>query len=123
VAPTLLDLIGIAPPTQLDGVEQTQLDGASFAGVLADPSASPPRTTQYYEMLGSRALYHDGWKAVVFHPPARMAYDGSDAGTRAFDDDIWELYHVAEDFSECHDLAAEHPGKLKELQELWWHEA
>ena len=74
-------------------------------------------------MLGSRALYHDGWKAVVFHPPAMMAYDGTDAGRRSFDDDIWELYHVAEDFSECHDVAAEHPEKLAELQELWWAEA
>jgi arylsulfatase len=52
-----------------------------------------------------------------------MAYDGTDAGRRSFDDDIWELYHVAEDFSEVHDLAAEHPEKLRELQELWWREA
>ena len=82
--------------------------------------ALAPRTTQYYEMLGSRALYHDGWKAVVFHPPAFMAYDGSDTGRRSFDDDIWELYHVAEDFSEVHDCAGEHPDKLEELQALWW---
>ena len=123
VLPTLLDLIGIEPPAEIDGVAQAPFDGASFAAALTEGDAPPPRTTQYYEMLGSRAIYHDGWKAVVFHPPALMAYDGTDAGRRSFDDDIWELYHVAEDFSEVHDLAADEPGKLKELQELWWQEA
>ena len=70
-------------------------------------------------MLGSRALYHDGWKAVVFHPSPFIAYDGSDA-TRPFDEDVWELYHVAEDFSEVHDVAANHPDKVAELAQLWW---
>ena len=78
--------------------------------------------TQYYEMLGSRALYHDGWKAVVFHTPPFIAYDGSDT-TRPFDEDVWELYHVAEDFSEVTDLADTHPEKLAELKGLWWKEA
>jgi arylsulfatase len=110
VMPTLLDLIGIEPPTEIDGVAQAPFDGASFAAALTDGDAPPPRTTQYYEMLGSRAIYHDGWKAVVFHPPALMAYDGTDAGRRSFDDDVWELYHVADDFSEVHDLAGEEPG-------------
>ena len=59
---------------------------------------------------------------MVYHPPAAIVYDGSDA-RRSFDEDIWELYHVAEDFSECHDVAAEHPDKLAELQQLWWAEA
>ena len=123
VMPTLLDLLDVEAPSEIGGVEQAPFDGASFGPVLTDAEAPAPRTTQYYEMLGSRALYHDGWKAVVFHPPAPMAYDGSDAGTRAFDDDVWELYDVAHDFSECHDLADQEPGKLKELQELWWEEA
>ena len=123
IAPTLLDLVGISAPANIDGVDQSEFDGASFAAVLDDQAAPPPRTTQYYEMLGSRALYHDGWKAVVFHPPAAMAYDGTDAGRRSFDDDIWELYDVRHDFSECHDLADQEPVKLKELQDLWWEEA
>jgi arylsulfatase len=123
IAPTVLDLIGIEPPTHINGVEQTPFDGVSVAASLTDPAAADVHVTQYYEMLGSRAIYHDGWKAVVFHPPAAMTYDGTDAGTRSFDDDIWELYHVAVDFSECHDVAAEHPAKLAELQELWWREA
>jgi len=123
VAPTLLDLAGVEPPARMGGVEQAPFDGASFGAALRDASAPPPRTTQYYEMLGSRAIYHDGWKAVVFHPPSMLAYDGSDAGRRAFDDDEWELYHVAEDFAECRDVAAEYPERLRELQELWWSEA
>ncbi len=122
VAPTLLELIGIDPPSHIAGVEQTPFDGTSFAASLVDGAAESAHVTQYYEMLGSRALYHDGWKAVVFHPPVPMAYDGSDA-SRSFDDDIWELYNVANDFSECHDVAAEHPDKLAELQALWWTEA
>jgi arylsulfatase len=89
---------------------------------LAQADVPSRHVTQYYEMLGSRALYHDGWKAVVYHPPARIVYDGSDA-RRDFDDDIWELYHVAVDFSECHDLASSNTDKLAELQALWWQEA
>jgi arylsulfatase len=123
VMPTLLELIGIDAPSEIAGVAQRPLDGTSFVSALEHGEAPATHVTQYYEMLGSRALYHDGWKAVVFHPPALMAYDGTDAGRRSFDDDIWELYHVAEDFSECHDVAAQNPGKLAELQAMWWEEA
>lgn len=123
LAPTLLDVLGIAPPAQIKGVEQTPFDGVSMAATLTDGAAPETHLTQYYEMLGSRAIYHEGWKAVVFHPPIMATYDGSDAGRRSFDDDIWELYHVAADFSECHDVAATEPAKLAELQELWWREA
>ncbi len=122
VTPTLLDLIGIAAPHEIGGVAQRPFDGTSFAHTLQEAKAPSRHLTQYYEMLGSRALYHDGWKAVVFHPPVPLAYDGSDA-SRSFDEDIWELYHVAEDFSECHDVAAQHPEKLEELKDLWWKEA
>ncbi len=73
-------------------------------------------------MLGSRAMYHDGWKAVVFHPMPFAAYDGSDP-FRPFDEDEWDLYHVAEDFAETVNLAKERPEKLAELVELWWSEA
>jgi arylsulfatase len=73
-------------------------------------------------MLGSRALYSDGWKAVVFHGPPFIVYDGSDT-TKAFDEDVWELYHVAQDFSEVKDLAEEEPTKLTELKDRWWREA
>ena len=120
--PTLLDAIGIDPPATIGGVEQSAVEGVSFAPTLATPDAPGAHVTQYYEMLGSRALYHDGWKAVVFHPSPFLAYDGSDVD-HPFDDDVWELYHVASDFSEVHDLAGSEPEKLAELQERWWEEA
>jgi arylsulfatase len=122
VLPTILDLLDIGAPSTINGVAQRPIEGVSFAAVLDDATAPTAHVTQYYEMLGSRALYHDGWKAVVFHPMAGIAYDGSDPN-RPFDEDDWELYHVAEDFSETVDLAADQPGKLKELVELWWSEA
>jgi arylsulfatase len=122
VMPTVLDLLGITGPDVIAGVAQTPIEGTSFAPSLFDDTAPSGRTTQYYEMLGSRALYHEGWKAVVFHPSPFLAYDGSDA-TRPFDDDTWELYHVAEDFAEVHDLAGQRPDKAAELEAIWWEEA
>ena len=123
VLPTLLELIGIEAPKVLNGVEQSPIEGTSFAAALLDPAGgADAHVTQYYEMLGSRALYHDGWKVVVFHPSPFLAYDGSDA-SRPFDEDVWELYNVAEDFAEVHDLAAERPDKVQEMAELWWSEA
>ena len=95
----------------------------SFASaLLGDGSAPSDHVTQYYEMFGSRALYHDGWKAVVFHPTPFIAYDGSDV-SHPFDEDVWELYHVAEDFSEVADLAATEPEQLQKMKDLWWEEA
>lgn len=122
VMPTLLEAIGIEPPVEINGVEQNPIEGVSFAYTLTDGSAPSRHVTQYYEMLGSRALYRDGWKAVTFHTAPFIAYDGTDV-SKPFDEDVWELYHVAEDFSEVHDLAEAEPGKLAELQELWWEEA
>ena len=73
-------------------------------------------------MLGSRAIYHDGWKAVTFKPLGRL-YSDDDDPDKPFDDDVWELYHVADDFSECHDLASQEPERLRDLVDLWWSEA
>ena len=122
VMPTVLELIGIEPPSTINGHLQTPIEGVSFAATLDSPDAPSTHVTQYYEMLGSRALYHDGWKAVVFHPSPFLAYDGSDV-SKPFDDDAWELYHVTDDFSEVHDLAAAQPEKLAEMKQLWWQEA
>ena len=113
--PTVLDVVGVDAPGEIGGVTQTSLDGVSFARTFGDPDAPSRRDVQYYEMLGCRAVYRDGWKAVVYHP----IFDQS----VRFDDDRWELYHVAADASECHDLAAEHPDTLRELIALWWSEA
>ena len=107
---------------RIEGVEQSPIEGASFASVLRDPDAAPTRATKYFEMLGSRAIYHDGWKAVTFKPLARLYDDGIDPDA-PFSEDRWELYHVAEDFSESHDVADQHPERLAELIDLWWQEA
>jgi arylsulfatase A-like enzyme len=104
VAPTILELIGVSGP---EGIE-----GTSFAPGLRDPSAPRTKTVQYFEMLGNRAIWNDGWKAVTYHAP----------GT-PFDEDQWELYHLDTDFSECHDLASLHPERLAQLVDLWWSEA
>jgi arylsulfatase len=122
VLPTVLDLVGIDPPARIAEVEQSPIEGASFASVLRDADSPPTRTTQYFEMLGSRAIYHDGWKAVTFKPLGALYDDGIDPDA-PFSEDRWELYHVAEDFSERYDLAEAEPERLAELVELWWQEA
>jgi arylsulfatase len=121
--PTLLELIGIQAPRMMKGVEQAPIEGTSFAYSLKDAAAPSQHTTQYYEMMGSRAIYRDGWKAVVYHPPLMSNYEDREISRRSFDEDIWELYNVANDFSECHDVSAQYPEKLQELKELWWEEA
>jgi arylsulfatase A-like enzyme len=123
VLPTVAELAGIELPAQLDGIEQAPVDGESFAYLLGPGGQLEPERhhTQYFEMFGSRAIYHRGWKAVAFHPVGPL-YDDQDPNA-PFDEDTWELYHVAEDLSETRDLAEEHPRMLHELVELWWHEA
>ncbi len=116
LAPTVLDVLGVESPAEIDGVAQSPTDGVPFTGTFDDAAAPSGRDTQYFEMFGCRALYHDGWKAVVYQPLFDQSLPWPD-------DDAWELYHVAEDPSECHDLAAEHPDKLRELVARWWSEA
>lgn len=110
--PTVLELAGLPVPDMVHGVEQQRLEGHSFASTIPDVDAPEVRTTQYYEMLGSRAIYHEGWMAVTWHKP----------GTE-WADDPWELYDQRVDYTQAHDLAAEHPDKLAELIQLWWQEA
>jgi arylsulfatase len=112
--PTVLDVLGLPAPEQIDGVTQRPVEGTSFAASLTAADAPDRHETQYYEMFGSRAIYHRGWKAVTY----RAMYTA-----HGFDDDAWELYDVTADPSECHDLAAEHPALLAELVERWWEEA
>jgi arylsulfatase len=120
--PTVLDLVGLPAPAQLDGVAQSRIDGTSLTGALADANASEAHTTQYFEMLGSRGLYHDGWKAVTFHSLGALYDDGLDANA-PFADDVWELYHMSDDVSETNDLATTEPERLAHMIELWWEEA
>jgi arylsulfatase A-like enzyme len=123
ILPTLVELAGLQPPAEIDGVGQSKLDGTSFAYLLGEGGESAPQRheTQYFEMFGSRAIYHKGWKAVAFHPIGPL-YDDQDPNA-PFDTDVWELYHVEVDLSESTDLAAAHPDLLTELIELWWREA
>src|SRR6266508_2067775 len=123
VGPTVLDLLNIQAPHEINGITQSPMQGVSFAHTLDAAAGQSRHETQYYEMLGNRAIYHKGWKAVTYHGTEGMIYDGVTDPTRPFDEDVWELYHVAEDFSERHDLSAERPDKLRDLQELWWIEA
>ena len=124
VLPTVLELVGVDAPAEVDHVPQASIDGLSFAYLLEGTAdAAPERhSTQYFEMFGSRAIYHDGWKAVTFHPIGPMYDDGLNPNA-PFDDDVWELYHVAEDLSETADLAERYPERVAELVERWWEEA
>lgn len=122
VLPTILDAIGVDAPETLGGIPQSPIEGRSFLPVLRDGQAPPTRTTQYYEMLGSRAIYHDGWKAVTFKPLGGLYDDGLDPDA-PFDDDRWELYHVAVDPAEVHDLAEAESDRLADLVDRWWAEA
>jgi hypothetical protein len=112
LVPTLLDLLKIAPPSAVQGVAQMPIEGESFAAGLRDANALQRSRPQYFEMFGHRGLWHDGWKAVAYHPP----------GT-PFDADRWELYHLDQDFAEVQDLADAQPEKLRSLVALWWQEA
>jgi arylsulfatase len=124
VLPTVLEVTGIEVPAEIDSVAQSPIDGTSFAYLLGPDAATAEgrHETQYFEMFGSRAIYHRGWKAVTFHPVGPLYNDGLNARA-PFDDDVWELYHVAEDVAEIHDLADQYPEKVAELIELWWREA
>ncbi len=121
VVPTLLSVIGIAPPVSVNGVPQKPIEGVSMAYTFdrEGAKAKSTRTTQYFEMFGNRALYHDGWIASCRH--ARLPW--VTAGSVDFDADRWELYDIADDFSQAEDLAAKRPEKLKELQDLFLIEA
>src|SRR5688572_1458366 len=117
VTPTILEALGLEAPARLNGVAQRPLEGVSFAHTFNDPAIPTRKRVQYYEMIASRALWADGWKAVVEQPQGEMLTEAMLAAQK------WELYHVAEDFSECDDLADEHPEKLNALIERWWVEA
>jgi arylsulfatase len=117
IVPTLLEVCGVAMPKVYKGVEQVPLSGVSMKYTFdAKPDAPTQKKVQYYAMLGTRAIWAKGWKAVAIHPPAP-----SNIGN--FDKDEWELYHVDADRSESNNLADEHPEILQELIKTWFEEA
>src|SRR5690606_18794687 len=107
--PTILEAAGVEAPEVIGGVEQQPIAGTALNYCFDDADAPDRHTVQYFEMLGSRALYQDGWKAVTYHPIADTSIH--------IDEDPWELYHVAVDPSECHDLAAAEPERLQAMIE------
>jgi arylsulfatase len=112
LAPTILEVAGAPVLEQHHGLAQLPMHGAAITATFADEDAPPPRSVQYFEQMGHRGIWSDGWKATTYH----------EAG-QPFDDDEWGLFHLDADFSETQDLAAEHPEKLRELIDRWWVEA
>ncbi|HTX13384.1 MAG TPA: arylsulfatase [Solirubrobacteraceae bacterium] len=116
IVPTIYEALGIDPPDVVKGYTQHPMEGVSFAATFDDPDAETGKQTQFYAMGGTRAIWHQGWKAAAVSPsaPDMWAHYASQR---------WELFNTDADPCECHDLAAEHPEKLQELIGLWWEEA
>ena len=119
IAPTILEAAGLPQPTEVNGVKQQRIDGISMLSTFASADAPTKRTTQYFEMLGNRSIYHDDWIAasrsgqIPWLPPA----------PDTMLQQPWELYHLADDYSEATNLAAQYPDKLTQLQSLFDEEA
>jgi arylsulfatase len=124
IVPTIYEVVGITPPLEVDGVPQDPIDGVSFAYCFDDPKAKGQMLTQYFEIMGSRAIYHDGWMASALGP--RLPWvPGVPPGIRDWtpDKDVWELYNLNEDWSQANDLAAKMPEKLAQMKDLFLIEA
>lgn len=117
ILPTTVELTGAKVPETINGYKQDPIEGTSLAYSLTDAKAPSKHTVQYYEIMGTRAIYQDGWKASVLHKRASLTGSGD------FGNDVWELYNLKEDFNELHDLAKTNPDKLRELQDLFDKEA
>ena len=115
VTPTIYDMLGIELPDEVKGYTQWSLEGTSLTYSFEQGDAPAQKETQYYTMLGSRGIWHKGWKANTVHPTI--------ANWGNFNQDKWALYNVAEDRSEVHDLSGQYPEKLEALKMLWYHEA
>ena len=120
--PTLMEVVGIAEPSVVNGYIQRPIEGTSFAYTFDGANATAPsrRTHQYFEMLGNRGMYANGWMASCRH--GRLPWETGGAAP-GFEHDKWELYHLEEDFSQAVDLAEKEPAKLRELQDLFMAEA
>jgi arylsulfatase len=128
--PTVLEALCIDPPASIRGVTQSPIEGLSFAHVLNDAKAPSSHITQYFEMMGHRSIYHDGWRAVCPWPGPSFKESGLFFGAPIDKDKLteldakhWELYNIEKDFAENHDLAAENRPKLIEMISTWYVEA
>jgi arylsulfatase len=111
VVPTVYELLGITPPDTINGFAQRPIEGESFAASLTDPGA-PAKSTQFYAMLGQRALYEDGWLVTTLHPPL--------SGWGTFEHDVWELYDVSTDRSQSRNVADDEPDRLAAMIARWF---
>jgi len=118
IAPTMMEAAGLPFPNMVHGTAQKPFEGVSLAYAFDDADAADRHTTQYFEMFGNRAIYDNGWVAATKH---RTPWGGAPDGSLS--EDKWELYHVAEDFSQANDLAASNPEKLDELYKLFVEQA
>jgi len=116
IGATILDVTGTPFFDEIDGHKQMSLDGMSMAYSFDSPDAPTNHPEQYYELFGNRAIYKDGWKAVTIHAN-RMPWNLNKVAP--FEEDVWELYHIDEDFSESHNVADKYPEKLKKLKARW----
>ena len=128
VAPTILHLAGIPQPTTVDGIEQEPMHGTSFAATFGDADAQEFRTQQYFETMGNRGMYKDGWWLAM--KTERIPWVVTPDALKPYAPGVWdpdagpaELYYLPDDFTQAHDLAAEHPDKVQELKDLFWEEA
>jgi arylsulfatase len=124
VVPTVYEVVGITPPRVVNGIPQDPIDGTSFAYTFGDAQAKGRKLTQYFEIMASRAVYHDGWIASAFGPRIPWV-PGQPHGIHEWtpDKDTWELYNLEEDWSQATDLAAKMPEKLAEMKEMFAIEA
>jgi len=120
IAPSIMEAAGIERPDEYHGIKQQPFTGIAMNYSFDNADAPNAKKKQYYEMFGNRAIWADGWKAVTLHAK-RMPWDINVRGN--FEEDVWELYNVAEDFSENNNLALEYPEKLEELKQLFHEEA
>jgi arylsulfatase len=120
ILPTVLDAAGLPEPVRVNGVAQQPVEGVSMRYTFDDAGAPDRRTTQYFEMVGNRGVYHDGWNAATRHGTPWEMVDASD---RPFDRDRWELYDLDHDWTQAHDLADRQPERLRELQGVFDREA
>jgi arylsulfatase len=117
VAPTVLEVAGLPEPAFVNGVQQRPIEGVSMAYSFDDPASAERRETQYFEMFCNRGIYHRGWTACTRHSIPWAATE-----MPALEDDVWELY-APDDWTQAHDIAAEHPERLRDLQRLFLIEA
>jgi len=123
VAPTLYELLDITPPNVVDGHEQDPIDGVSFAYTFDSPDAQEQKKTQYFEIMGSRGIYHDGWMASTFGPRTPWVATPPDVSAWDPEQDEWQLFDTRNDYSLTQDLSAEQPEKLAEMKALFLEEA